>query len=338
MTQTRDLVTVIVPFHNCRDFLGHAISSVLAQSHQDWELILVDDGSTDDSAEAALPFLSDGRVSLVRQPNAGAGAARNAGFARASGASTFVVFLDGDDVLPPEFLVRAIEQLASRPDSTAVRTTAVLVDAEGHRIEAADFATHMNTRRVLDGRRFVPLEPSRDITFLELFDQSRLYPPACALIRTEAVRTVGGFASHLAGAEDWYFFMRLARLGPIAVMDAPQVSYRRHSSNATSDPVRYVRAARRNWSMTYHAPDITRAERRSLSKVWRARQRDLAQAKWHLALSSPRSRLETPRLRLAAESCGHLLLWRPPKFWMRTGLRRAVDAPSDPRVGYGWHT
>lgn len=105
-------VTVIIPVFNGARYLGETIESVLAQTHPPSQVIVVDDGSTDESAQVASGF--DRRVDVVRQPNAGQPAALNAGVALATG--DLVAFLDADDLWEPEKTQRQVARFGARPD------------------------------------------------------------------------------------------------------------------------------------------------------------------------------------------------------------------------------
>ncbi|HEU5033722.1 MAG TPA: glycosyltransferase [Mycobacteriales bacterium] len=109
------VVSVVVPIYNVAPYLEACLASIAAQTHTELDVVLVDDGSTDDSAEIAARFAdSDPRFRLVRQPNGGLGNARNAGVAHARG--EMLAFVDSDDLLPPrayEHLLRALEQSSS---------------------------------------------------------------------------------------------------------------------------------------------------------------------------------------------------------------------------------
>src|SRR5437879_4321228 len=98
----RPLFSVIVPLYNKADYIVSAIRSVQAQSWTDFELIIVDDGSTDDSADHVMRFTSDPRLRLIRQPNRGVGAARNRGMTDARG--ELFALLDADDEWLPSHL------------------------------------------------------------------------------------------------------------------------------------------------------------------------------------------------------------------------------------------
>src|ERR687887_165351 len=96
-------VSIITPYYNAAHYIGHTIESVWAQTLPDWEHILVDDGSTDDSARIVQGYASvEPRCSTIGQRNSGVSRARNAGFAACNPASSYLLFLDADDCLEPE--------------------------------------------------------------------------------------------------------------------------------------------------------------------------------------------------------------------------------------------
>lgn len=106
-----NLVSVITPCYNGEKYIGHTIRSVLAQTYENWEMLIVDDGSRDRSADIVRGF-TDPRIHLIQQENAGSAAARNAGIRAAKG--RFLALLDADDVWEPEFLQRQLEFMESR--------------------------------------------------------------------------------------------------------------------------------------------------------------------------------------------------------------------------------
>lgn len=108
------LFSVILPFYNTESYLVECLRSILASSFRDFQLILVDDGSTDGSLAQCQPFTADPRVSLLRQPNQGVSAARNRGLDEARG--SWVVFVDSDDLVSPEFLALAAREVRDELD------------------------------------------------------------------------------------------------------------------------------------------------------------------------------------------------------------------------------
>ena len=104
------LISIVVPAYNVGRYIGECIESILKQTYSQWELILVNDGSTDDTLDIATQFTqSDSRIQLISQENAGVCAARNTGLFAANG--QFIAFLDGDDMWKPEFLKEAVASI-----------------------------------------------------------------------------------------------------------------------------------------------------------------------------------------------------------------------------------
>jgi glycosyltransferase involved in cell wall biosynthesis len=177
-------VSVVVPCFNGGRFLDDLTACLRAQTFQDFELIVVDDGSTDDTP-ARLATL-DAAIQVVRQANAGPGAARNAGYRRARADLIFV--MDCDDTIEPTFLEEAVGALrASGPDVGFAFTHERKV---GHRVQI-------------------------NRTYFKLFDQLFINRvPCCMVVRRAAWEAVGGFdASMRDGYEDWEFTIALGRAG-----------------------------------------------------------------------------------------------------------------------------
>lgn len=116
------MITVVIPLYNKADCIATALDSVLIQTYQDFEVIVVDDGSTDDGA-AVVEQYADPRIRLIRQENAGVSAARNKGISEARG--EYVAFLDADDEWMPEFLAEIVALQQEFPDCKAQATTYV---------------------------------------------------------------------------------------------------------------------------------------------------------------------------------------------------------------------
>jgi glycosyltransferase involved in cell wall biosynthesis len=120
--------SVVIPAYNTADTLGEAIDSVLAQTRQDFEIIVVDDGSSDDTAAVAEGF-GDRRIRVYRQENAGPSAARNRGIAEALG--EYVSSLDSDDLWLPDYLAEMGRALEENPRADFAYTHAWILDAAG---------------------------------------------------------------------------------------------------------------------------------------------------------------------------------------------------------------
>ena len=207
------LVSVVIPCHGHGHLLGEAIDSALAQTHPHVEIVVVDDGSPDDTAAVAESFAG---VRLVRQQQAGLAAARNAGMRASTG--DFIAFLDADDRLYPDAIAAGLDAFDRWPDVAFV--------AGGH-------------RRV-DGRGDpLPVTPAERLgdgdAYIAFLRGNWIGMHAAVLYRREAVEAAGGFDPTLPACEDYDLYLRIARVRPVRQHDAVVAEYRRHGANMSDD-------------------------------------------------------------------------------------------------------
>jgi len=189
------MITVVIPAYQCGHFIEQAVASVLAQTSRDWECIVVDDGSTDDTADRASRS-RDERVSVIRQDNAGVSAARNLGLREAQG--EYIIFLDADDSLHSTALERLTAELDRSKDAVAAFGTMLKKLADGQ---------PQPGQKPLARQVF----PTGDV-LPEMIENGFLNVGQMA-IRTEAARELNGFRTELRLSEDWEFCCRLACIG-----------------------------------------------------------------------------------------------------------------------------
>ncbi len=208
-------VSVVVTTYNgaTRGFLRAAIDSVIAQSHTAFELLLVDDGSTDSTQSVCESYLADSRVKYVRQPNAGVAAARNRGLEQAS--TQFVCFLDDDDSWDSEKLARQMKVLKESTHPLNLVYTAIKV------VDQHDQLLNIQ-------RHAVPEDPYEGMFFENYVDAT-----SSVLVRKSVALEVGGFDAdvftpQLQGCEDRDLWIRVARRGGVAAIADPLVTYRIH--------------------------------------------------------------------------------------------------------------
>jgi hypothetical protein len=195
-------IAVIIPAFNAAPFIAGAIRSVLAQTHRDLSLLVVDDGSTDATASEVTGF-ADPRLTLLRQPNAGVAAARNRGMTAAEGDA--LLFLDADDWLAPTALATLAATLEAAPEAVAAVGAYARVDGDGQPIGRC--ARLLRT-------------PPRDL-LARLVVQNQFANGGHLLIRRDAARQAGTFLPGVVYGEDWEYFVRLALLGPFAFVATP---------------------------------------------------------------------------------------------------------------------
>jgi glycosyltransferase involved in cell wall biosynthesis len=208
----RPAITVIMPTYQRARFVTAAIASVIAQSLADWQLIVVDDGSTDETQAAIAPLLADRRIGYLREPHRGQSAARNRGIAEA--AAEKIAFLDSDNLFYPTFLAAALAALDRMPDAAAIY--GVLVSRD-HGMAESGFLLRPFESRMLQAGNFIDLNAV-----------------AC---RHDALLACGGFDESLCKLEDWDLLLRLVKRGAIRAIPNLAVHYRNLDSRRVSDTV-----------------------------------------------------------------------------------------------------
>jgi glycosyltransferase involved in cell wall biosynthesis len=209
------LVSVVIPCYNQAHFLSEAIESVLSQSYAHFEVIVVDDGSTDDTAEVGSSFgAKDARVRLIRQQNVGLARARNRGLAESKG--EYVVFLDSDDRLLGEALEVGVRELSSHPECAFVSGRCRFIAADGSPILRLK-------QEIVEG------DPH-----IELLRAGPILVPAVTY-RRWVFDAVGGFDESYRAAEDYALYYRVAGRFPIRFHDAVVAEVRRHEGGMTRD-------------------------------------------------------------------------------------------------------
>ncbi len=211
-------VGVVVPAHNAGRFLEGTLASIVGQTWQEWRCVVVDDGSTDDTAAIADAFArADDRLTVVRQANAGPCVARNRGLEELGPKVGYISFMDADDLWQPQALGMLLRAVGTNPGVIGAHGLGDFIDEDGGPLRCGEFADMGRARLGCRGglpRRW-PLE--RNTTFENLVTQSVLFPPGLVLAERRAYVSIGGFDERARGAEDWDVLIRLARLGDFRV-------------------------------------------------------------------------------------------------------------------------
>lgn len=302
-------VSVIVPTFNRAHWLPHAIQSVLHQRYRDFELIVVDDGSTDDTPQILQSFGS--ALTWVTQANAGAASARNRGITMAQG--TWLAFIDSDDEWHPDYLGTQMDHLQRDPSLQMQVTDCRLV---GHGAGPSTYFALNGTLKALAAKRLTdPL--------CEAADQARFclerpfsfiveHPPwqvGATVMRRDAVLRSGMFNTALSLSEDVDLMARMALQGPMALICEALVDVHRRpgdlwslSDAAQLGPVRSLMANERVYSQLLHHHALNAAERCVMKRVCGQNRRALAH---QLALQGQIQRARLWYLRS---------LWRAPSW------------------------
>jgi glycosyltransferase involved in cell wall biosynthesis len=264
-------VSIVTAARNQGAWIGAAIASVRAQTFTDWELVVVDDGSTDDTAAIVGRAAADGRIRLLAGERRERAAARNRGIAATTG--DLVAFLDGDDLWRPEKLARQVAALDAAPAAALCYTIARYVDEQDRPLDVR------RPPRAVDGSIF-PALVRANVMIL-----------SSVVARRIALAAVGGFDETLPvfGCEDWDLWLRIARRFAVTAVPEELTRYRRHPANtgwtqvlasglavlakhyadpATAGAARLSPAAARARLYWYHAGAVGR--RAAVGLAWRA--------------------------------------------------------------------
>lgn len=201
-------LTVVVTCYNYARYVPTCLDSVRAQTFEDYEVVFVDDGSTDDSEGAVRPYLSDPRFRYVRRPNGGQAKAKNTGIARATG--DLVAFLDADDAWDPTKLAKQIPLFAD-PTVGVVYSRARYIDEHG---TSVDFR--------FDGKYF---RPRRGRVTEHLFFDN-FVPFSSSVVRRSCLEKHGAFEESLRMGIDWDLWLRLSVQHAFNYVDEPLLLYR----------------------------------------------------------------------------------------------------------------
>lgn len=211
-------VSFVIPNYNHAAYLGDAIRSALAQTHPDVEIVVVDDGSTDNSREVVQQF--GAQLRLVCQENAGLSAARNTGIRAATG--DYIALLDADDLVEPTYAERLLAALAASPGADGAYCGFRFVDEHNRnlsRIERRTVAPDKLYAALLNGNYWVP--------------ESLMARRSCYLER-------GEFDTSLRASEDWDVWLRFARHYTLVGIDDVLIRYRIVSGSMSSNPRRML--------------------------------------------------------------------------------------------------
>lgn len=211
MDPDQPLVSVIIPNYNYGHFISTSIESILNQTYKNIELILVDDGSTDNSVDIAKKYGSS--IILIQQENAGVSAARNHGLGIAKG--DFICFLDSDDSWEPEKVALQISKFQS--EEVGVVYSSINICNED-----LDFREVMPALHRGDCSSLYFKYPTRAIVLLGC---------STSMIRRDVTIEVGNFDTSLNTSADWDYFRRIANVTWVDFVDKPLVNYRRHSAS-----------------------------------------------------------------------------------------------------------
>jgi glycosyltransferase involved in cell wall biosynthesis len=276
-------VSVVIPTYNRADYILESIESVFSQTFTDYEIIIVDDGSTDDTWEILQPLIDNGKVLYIYQENSNKSAARNLGITKSSG--KYIAFLDSDDVFLPTKLEKQVSYLDQNPEVGFVHSWYSKFDDEGNHLGIRDTSRY-------SGWVYPKI----------LLSWSVLMALPCMMVKREVMSEVGNFDINQNWGEDLDLWRRITRRYPIDLIPEVLTKVRVHAGNLSKSKAKptvwfenYLHTAfeddpdlgpifrRRAWSKLYTNTGLNRLEESSPELIAQTRECSLkAIARWPL--------------------------------------------------------
>jgi glycosyltransferase involved in cell wall biosynthesis len=234
--QSQPLVSVIIPTYNYGHYIGDSLQSVRAQTYSNWECIVVDDGSTDNTAEVVARFCAeDPRIRYVSQNNGRQGAARNNGIRHARG--EYFQFLDADDLIESEKIEQQIAFLHNNAEADIVYSDIRYFDSSN--------LAHIRRVAIVGEDPWMPLISGSGKELLMRLVRNNIMPINAPLIPRSVIEKVGFFDEGLTPVEDWAYHIRCAAAGTrfrFQDQEGVRPLVRTHPESSSSDPRRMLRA------------------------------------------------------------------------------------------------
>jgi glycosyltransferase involved in cell wall biosynthesis len=225
-------IGIVIPAYNAERTLARTVQSILCQTLNNFELIIVDDGSSDATfAIGAELAEQDSRVSILKRQNMGVSAARNAGYAKLPDTVEHVMFLDADDIVEQEALATLSAFLDQNTMVLAVYGQARAIDMEDRLLNGG--LIHRGVRRTFRGGKVSSTENIGPISLQNVLNDNPVTTPGQLLIRRTALIGNSPFDESLRSSEDWDLIFRLVGSGPVHGLALPTLRYRLHTGNST---------------------------------------------------------------------------------------------------------
>lgn len=261
-------MSVCIPSYNRAQYLPAAIESVLSQEFEDFELVISDDAS-DDETPAVCGRYSDSRVRFVASPRR-LGLAGNYNRCVELAHGDYVVLLHSDDALRPEYLKRAAAVLDAHEDVGLVHCATQHIDEAGN---------PLTLQRLFDTDTI----DREEVTLRHLLLDGCVVSPAGVMVRREIYEAVGLFSDKIVWSEDWHMWSRIALTCPVAYISEPLSLYREHGDNSTSAVMTGGRNARQECWAVEDLFDLIRRTRPDLYHLKPAARRGVAHRTWCVA-------------------------------------------------------
>jgi glycosyltransferase involved in cell wall biosynthesis len=219
MQTNTPLVSIIMPTYNAEKFISKSIQSVLNQTYQNWELIVVNDGSKDNTSKVVESF-DDKRILLIKQKNSGVSKARNIGIKNAKGA--YIAFLDSDDLWLKKKLEIQVNYMLNHPNIVLSYTY---------------YNSFVGDDTVVKNKQLYPFKINNLNERLLVFN---FIATLTVMVKSDVLKDIGGFDTQLFGPEDWDLWIKVSQKGNIGYINQNLALYREHDGGISKSKARQL--------------------------------------------------------------------------------------------------
>lgn len=280
---------MIIPTYNVEKYLQETLGGLVAQTHGDWNAVLVDDGSTDSTVALAQEFArTEPRLTVLTQSNQGGAVARERGFDHLGDSVDAVLFFDHDDTLRPDALASLVDLLQRNPGAPAVYGLAAYMDSDGVPHRPGRYERYLRSRRRVVAITEHPDHPDQfkleavpieQPTTYEALVVNNYVPIGGILIRRTARLEVGRFDPETNFAHDWDYWIRLSLLGPLPMLNRAVYDYRVHPTSMSRSGDRLESGQVDVWRKFIESHDVPAHRRLHALAAYRLIHRELAARK-----------------------------------------------------------
>ncbi len=266
MQKAKPAITVLMPAYNAGAYVGEAIESVLAQSFPDFEFLIIDDGSTDDTLKIIRGF-QDERIRVVSRPNKGLIVSLNEGLQLAE--ASLIARHDADDVCLPKRLERQYSYLKNNPHVLLVGSDAAYIDKSGNYV--CPLAA--------------PIGHSHEEMWRRRFEKCPFIHPS-VMFQKQAVLALGGYPNHALLFEDWLLWLRLMQVGPVYNLPETLLHVRLNPESVTADERWYAQEFREIRQRSLHEGKVAEQDATKLATLVRGQSSNaFKQAAYHAVVA-----------------------------------------------------
>jgi glycosyltransferase involved in cell wall biosynthesis len=219
MEKNNPLVSIIMPAYNAEKFISKSIESVLQQTYQNWELLVVNDGSKDNTSSIVKLF-NYTRIKLIEQENGGVSKARNTGIANSTG--EFIAFLDSDDLWLKDKLEIQVKYMRNNQNIV---------------LSYGDYLSFIEDGKIIENKQLYPFKIKDLKQRLLVFN---FIATLTVMVKSDVLKATGGFDTELFGPEDWDLWIKISQKGDIGYIKENLAMYREHEGGISKNKKRQL--------------------------------------------------------------------------------------------------